>query len=291
MASDGDPGDGLHGDLGDSRDLLAAEYALGTLDPPERDEAQALIVSEPAFAAMVRRWEARLGELNALSADIDPPLEVWEAIRTRLAGMPPSAAMRLPELPLAAPAPPVPNDNIIDLARRLGRWRAVAVTAGTMAALLALFIASSAVAPTLVPDRLRFAQRAAMATADGAAPAAQRYVAVLQRDAVAPAFILTIDLAHRSLTVRRVAAGRESGKSYELWLVSSRFPAPRSLGLVGDGEFTQSDALSPYDPAILAGASFAVSLEPEGGSPSGAPSNVMFLGQPVETVPAPAEPR
>jgi anti-sigma-K factor RskA len=112
-----------------------------------------------------------------------------------------------------------------------------------------------------------------------------RYVAVLQRDATAPAFIVTVDITARSLTVRRVSAEREPGKSYELWFVSSQFPAPRSLGLVGGGEFTQSANLVAYDPVTITDASFAVSLEPEGGSPTGAPSNVMFAGKLVESVP------
>ena len=85
--------------------------------------------------------------------------------------------------------------------------------------------------------------------------------------------------------MRRVSAEREAGKSYELWLVSNKFAAPRSLGLVGGGEFTQSASLAAYDPATISDASFAVSLEPEGGSLSGAPSNVMFVGKVVESVP------
>jgi anti-sigma-K factor RskA len=36
------------------------------------------------------------------------------------------------------------------------------------------------------------------------------------------------------------------------------------------------------DPALIGEASFAVSLEPEGGSPTGAPSNVAFTGKPME---------
>jgi anti-sigma-K factor RskA len=118
----------------------------------------------------------------------------------------------------------------------------------------------------------------------------QRFVAVLQRDAAAPAFILTVDVANRSLTVRRVAAAREPGKSYELWLVSNRFPAPRSLGVVDGDDFTQSSNLSPYDPTTISDATFAVSLEPEGGSPTGAPSNVMFAGKLIESTPPPGSP-
>jgi anti-sigma-K factor RskA len=154
-----------------------------------------------------------------------------------------------------------------------------------MAAVFALFIITSTVAPTVLPDSLRPRPRVIVQVTEGVAPPPARFVAVLQRDAASPAFILTVDIANRSLTMRRVAAEREPGKSYELWLVSNKFPAPRSLGVVGGGEFTQTGNLTPYDPATISDATFAVSLEPEGGSPTGAPSNVMFLGKLIESSP------
>jgi anti-sigma-K factor RskA len=252
---------------------------LGTLDGGEREQADALIASDPDFAARVGQWERRLGELHALAGDVEPPPAVWDAIKAKLPEVPQMPPLRLPELPR-------PGANVVDLMARLNRSRRVAGANGAMAAVLALFIVTSVVAPTVLPDALRSKPRVIVQMAEGPPPP-PRYVAVLQRDAAAPAFIVTVDIAAHSLTVRRVAAEREAGKSYELWLVSNKFPAPRSLGLVGGGEFTQSANLGPYDPATISDASFAVSLEPEGGSPSGEPSNVMFAGKLVESVPQP----
>ena len=263
-------------------DIRAAEYVLGTLGPAEREEAQAMLAFDPVFAALVRDWERRLGELHALADSLEPPAAVWDAIKAKLPETIQSAPIRLPEIPPPPPPPPPRSlpSNVVELNKKLVRWRTVAAATGAMAAALALFIVTASVAPTLLPDALRLEPRVAQQT-EGAA----RFVAVLQRDATAPAFILTVDIANRSLTVRRVAAEREPGKSYELWLVSNKFPAPRSLGVVGGDEFTQSGNLSSYDPTTISGATFAVSLEPEGGSPSGAPSNVMFLGKLVESTP------
>jgi anti-sigma-K factor RskA len=263
----------------------AAEYVLGTLDPAERAEAQALIASDPAFAALVRDWEGRLGELHALADSVDPPAAVWHAIKAKLPETEQTAPFRLPEIPLPPPPPPPLPPNVIALSNRMVRWRMVAAATGTMAAVFALFIITSTVAPTVLPDSLRPKPRVIVQVTEGVAPPPPRFVAVLQRDATSPAFILTVDIANRSLTVRRVAAEREPGKSYELWLVSNKFPAPRSLGVVGGGEFTQTGNLTPYDPATISDATFAVSLEPEGGSPTGAPSNVMFLGKLIESIP------
>jgi anti-sigma-K factor RskA len=117
-------------------------------------------------------------------------------------------------------------------------------------------------------------------------PVPSRFVAVLQSSPDAPAFIMTVDLAQRSLTVRRVSAEEQAGKSYELWLVSDKYPAPRSLGLIGTREFTQVPALQAYDRNTIENATFAVSLEPEGGSPTGvATGPVLFSGKLLEAVP------
>jgi anti-sigma-K factor RskA len=271
-----------------SEDMMAAEYVLGTLDPDERDDARARIASDFSFAALAQHWERRLGELHALTGDVEPPAAVWEAIKAKLATVGPSAEMRLPEV--EPPAPPAAAGNVAELRARLARWRNLSALMGSLAATLLLFVVTSLVAPGLLPGRLRPKPEAATTVAGTQAPSPARFVAVLQRDATSPAFILTVDVANRSLTVRHVSAPREPGKSYELWLISSKLPAPRSLGLVSTGDFTQTSDLALDDPASIAEATFAVSLEPEGGSPTGAPSNVMFLGKPVESIPPPGPP-
>ncbi|MGA8410627.1 MAG: anti-sigma factor, partial [Xanthobacteraceae bacterium] len=41
----------------DDRDVLAAEYVLGTLDAAERAQAEALVRADASFATLVRGWE------------------------------------------------------------------------------------------------------------------------------------------------------------------------------------------------------------------------------------------
>jgi anti-sigma-K factor RskA len=258
-----------------SPELQAAEYVLGTLDGPEREAAHRLIASDPAFAAAVQQWERRLGELDTLAAGVDPPVAVWEAIKSKLADLPQAAPLRLTELPAASAG---------DAVTHMARFRMAAVASGTLAVVLALIIVLAAVAPNTLPAALR-PKPPPIATAEGAL--APRYIAVLQPDAALPAFILTVDLASRSLAVRRMSAHPAAERSYELWLMSDKFPAPRSLGILGSDEFTRPDSLAPYDRETIADASFAVSLEPESGSPNGAPSNLMFIGKLVEATPAP----
>jgi anti-sigma-K factor RskA len=86
--------------------------------------------------------------------------------------------------------------------------------------------------------------------------------------------------------VRKVGAQPEVGKSYELWIVSDRLQRPRSLGVIGGNDFTARPVLSGYDSEIVNQATFAVSIEPEGGSTTGAPTGpVVYTGKLIETVP------
>ncbi len=159
---------------------------------------------------------------------------------------------------------------------------------GALAALLALYIALWQLAPDLIPPQLRPTGAGMMVQSEAPARLQQdRLVAVLQQGPTAPAFLLTLDTQHRSLIVRRVAATPEAGRSYELWLISSRFPAPRSFGIVGNDEFTQRALPGNYDVDTLRAATYAVSLEPAGGSPSGVPTGpVLFTGKAFESLPA-----
>lgn len=70
----------------EERDALAAEYVLGTLSAAERDEAEALLGRDTAFAETVRLWEHRLGELNVMVEAVEPPPDLWERIKTGIDG-------------------------------------------------------------------------------------------------------------------------------------------------------------------------------------------------------------
>jgi anti-sigma-K factor RskA len=183
--------------------------------------------------------------------------------------------------------------DVIYLARRVRRWRGLTLAFGAIAALLALYVALGQVAPDLIPPQLRSHAPSVMAQSEPAARTSQdRLVAVLQQEPTAPAFLLTLDTQHRTLFVRRVSATPEAGKSYELWLISKRLGAPRSLGIVGNDEFTERALPGNYDVDTLRAAVYAVSLEPTGGSPSGAPTGpVLFTGKPVESLPAAPPPK
>lgn len=96
-------------------DMLAAELALGLLEGAEHDETRKLAARDPAFAGLVRGWEARLSPM----ADL-PPVEAPAAVkRAMMAELFPSARKRAPWT-------------------RIGLWQILA--GGAMAAALVLVL-------------------------------------------------------------------------------------------------------------------------------------------------------
>jgi anti-sigma-K factor RskA len=86
----------------DDFDALAAEYALGTLTAEECDGAERLAARDTGFAARIAAWERRLGTLEAMVEPVEPPAEIWDHVRRRIAETAPEGALRLPEVATAA---------------------------------------------------------------------------------------------------------------------------------------------------------------------------------------------
>jgi anti-sigma-K factor RskA len=274
---------------------LAAEYALGTLDADERAQAEAMMSVDKDFAAMVEAWSTKLGALNQMVGSVEPSPEVWDRIKLAAglsgAQMPlvlPEAPVPPPVEPAAVEATPVTEpSNVVAFPGPVRRWRNIATAMAAIAAALIAIVVTQVVRPDLLPDSIRPTPRTQVVQVPAPpAPAPAQYVAVLQKDGGSPAFILTVDGATRNFTVRKVDAAPEPGKSYELWVISDRLGAPRSLGVIGEGDFTARPALAAYDPGIVRNATYAVTVEPSGGSPSGKPTSApVFAGKLIETVP------
>jgi anti-sigma-K factor RskA len=281
---------------------LAAEYALGTLDADERAQVEAMMSADKEFVAVVRAWEHRLGALNQMVGSVEPRPEVWERIRVAIGHAEPQAPLELPKAPapvvVADEAPPAlapssaNSSNVIRLTANLRRWRMVASVTSAIAAVLVAMIGIGVSMPDLLPDSMRPKPRAQIAetkVAPAAVKPSAQYVAVLQKDGGSPAFILTVDEATKTFTVRKVGASAEPGTSFELWLISDKLPKPRSLGVIGINDFTSRPVLASYDADMVKSATYAVTVEQAGGSPDGDPHSApVFTGKLIETVPPPA---
>lgn len=280
--------------IDDEKEALAAEYVLGTLDPDERAEAQALIAVDQGFAAIVSKWERRLGELNVLVAPVEPPAHLWDKIKAQVADATQSGDVKLPDID-TTPGTSVDSgqdgeDATSYLRRKLRRAHFRTALIGVIAAGLAAFIAVSGTRPDMLPQPLRpkplIERVEVVKTVEVPSPRPAQFVSALQKDQFAPAFLLTFDLDRRVFTVRAIIAPRQPGKSYELWMASEKFAGPRSLGIVGTQEFTIRPALASVDSTTLHSATYTVSLEPEGGSPTGAPTGpVLYSGKLLQATP------
>jgi anti-sigma-K factor RskA len=286
---------------------LAAEYALGTLDADERVQVETMMAVDTEFTAIVHAWEHRLGVLNQMVGSVEPRPIVWENIRAAIGHAEPQTPMVLPEAPPPAapvvaeqpaaiePAPVADTSNVIRLASRERRWRNIACFASALAAALIAMLALQVYQPDLLPEGLRPKARTQVVEVKTQAPPAEpsaQYVALLQPNGGAPAFILTVDAATMNFTVRKVGAAAEPGKSFELWLISDKLPQPRSLGVIGAADFTARPVLASFDANTVDTATYAVTVEQEGGSPDGQPHSApVFTGKLIETVPAGAPPR
>jgi anti-sigma-K factor RskA len=276
----------------EDREVLAAEYVLGTLDDDERVQAQALTILDPDFAVTIKAWERRLGELSVMVASAEVPAGLFERIKAQLQSTEKIEAIWLPETePLPVPgaaraAAEVTGGTIAgegDTTRRMRAWRRLALL------LLLIGIAATALTglriyrPDLLPPELQPQVIVREVPVGSTKPA--HYVAVLQKEPFAPAVLATFDLARTTLVVRTLVKP-PAGQSYQLWMISDQLAAPRSLGVIGKDEYLVRTTIAAFEPVMLYRARYGVSLEPEGGSPTGQPSGPMlYTGRLTATTP------
>jgi anti-sigma-K factor RskA len=218
---------------GDERDLDAGEYALGLGSADERAAAAARVASDPAFAAAVDAWHARLAPLADEIAPVEAPERVWTGVLRALG---------------------VEDGVVVDLSRRLRRWKHAAVGATAVAAsLLAILIMRPQTAVEVpVP----------------AAPAPVLMTASLVSPTGAAVAVVSHDAGSGRLVVTPVAVETGADRSAELWLIAPG-AAPRSLGLVSSVAATPVALPDDFNAA----GTLAITIEPRGGSPTGQPTS------------------
>jgi anti-sigma-K factor RskA len=230
------------------RDEEAAEYALGTLTSDERAAFGRDMAADAELAAAVRLWEERLAGLAEGLAPVEPSAAVWATVSGRLDAERPNVL-------------PFPDASVARLSRSRSVWRAATLVTGSVAAALAVFIAS---------DRL------------GLLPAKPTLIAVVNRSGELPALIVRVDTRGGIVQVRSLATETPANRSLELWSIVGA-QAPKSLGLI---ETAARISLPGGEAGRLEGATLAVTVEPMGGSPTGNPTGpVVYSGKLVSETP------
>ncbi len=216
------------------RDMLASEYALGTLHGPARRRFERILRMDADLRRQVAEWEERLAPLAQATPAVMPPARVWKGIERRIRKAPTTSGFW----------------------QNLAFWRALGAFSTAMAAALLLYV-GLAPQPTAGPS----------------------YVAVLADSKAQPVMVVNFEGKANQLKVRVLnAQAIGADRSLELWSLPAG-GAPQSLGLVpdsGEAQLTVARARSEGLPGVPA---LAVSLEPKGGSPTGAPTGpVLFSG-------------
>jgi anti-sigma-K factor RskA len=116
--------------------------------------------------------------------------------------------------------------------------------------------------------------------------AAPQYLAVFNGDQAQPLWVVKADPESGRLEIRSInAASPGVGRDYELWILPAGGAAPRSMGLLPTGS-ARRDAQLPVVLGSLLGTAqgLAISLEPAGGSPTGAPTGPVVYQAAIVTI-------
>lgn len=246
-------------DIPDSDDLIAAEYVLGLLDAGARRDAQARVERDAGFAAQVAAWEQYFSPWLAGIAPVEVPAALWLRIRT---------ALWQHELPARATVDAPRPDARASLWDRLPFWRGLAaggfaVAAASLAALLVTVRNVPVEPPPTQPPPV------VVAPPPQPAPAAPMAASILHEDGTA-AYNAVVN-PDTGVIVLVPVNMPEDVRVPELWLIAAD-GKPRSLGVIARDQVMQVRIPDAIRKSAAPDTVFAVSMEPEGGSPTGLPT-------------------
>lgn len=220
---------------------LAGEFVLGVLDRSERAALERRIQRDPAFAKAVAEWQRHFAGLDASAPELTPSPELWSRIEaSRLAFR-------------AKRAAPRERPGLAGFWNSLRLWRPLGL-AGALASLvlgitLLMRIAAGPEAPQLV---------AVLSAPDG------RAAAVVHAYANGTVQLIPLD----TIPV-------PDGRVLEVWTLQTREQGPVSLARMDRARTIRLDlrGLSPAQVGHL----FEITLEPQGGSPTGKPTGPILM--------------
>lgn len=230
------------------------------LSRPDRIERLDALAASYVLGTLHGRARARLAHVARTDTVVRATIRAWEE---RLAPFAESA-------PPINPSPQVwkrialrlglPADRQLERGpwwTRVGFWRGFAVASFVAALGLTFALTQLAVAPPTAP-----------------------IVVVLAAQDQAPAVVATMERDSRTMTVKVVGgAPVPADRSLELWMLPQG-AAPRSLGVVPSTGVGRVTLPALPDVALADVPALAVSLEQQGGSPTGAPQGpVLYTGR------------
>jgi anti-sigma-K factor RskA len=241
-------------------DLIPA-YALGALDTEEHAAVESLLAADAEAQALLAEYQATADLIVLTTPARRAPAHLTADLRQRLAASRPPAAPPAPVEPPLSILPPTNQRNWLPLA--LGMAAAVAIV------LAGVLLLMRGTAPN--PAAELYAQ--IVAQADVRRTPVQGMAAATATGEM----VATADGTKAVIKVSQLSP-LAADKTFQLWLIDDS--GPRSGGLfVFDKPDTANYIVVPLDKPVSGYKSFAVSIEPKGGSPNPkAPSGDVAFG-------------
>lgn len=248
------------------RDLLPA-YALGAVTPDEAARVEALLLDCPEGAAELPEYAALLGDLALTVEPVRPPAALFDQIMTAASAPAPFAAatqtpvLRLPVAPVQAAKPSASS--------RRGFPVRITLIAAAAAALLILSNAYwLGQLGSLRTERDRL--DAVLSALDSGS--AQR-ISLLSAENVVYARVIYDPASGSAVLFSEALPPLPADRTYQLWLLNDADVT--SVGIFG-GEADGVAQVLPPSLVIPQSATFAISVEPLGGSTSPTTDPIAF---------------
>lgn len=221
------------------RHALSAEYVLGTLRGAARIRYQQLLMQFPQMRETKEQWESHINGLGEHLTPIAPDPVVWERILKRLS---------IDDYNSLA-------DNVVQLPKSGTNWWKTwsMLSSAALIMMAVLFIQPRT---TVLEDPQQFT--------------------VVQNTEQKALWLIEIYQQTIASTATQLVE-QKATNDYQLWMVPKDGQPPISLGLLpqqGKVSLIKNPVFDTTDIAAL-----AVSLEPLGGSPNGAPTEVLFIAE------------
>ncbi len=241
-------------------DALIGEYLCGALRAPVRRRFERALRDEIFVAQRLEYWLGRAQIKPSMVGAVEPSPQVWQSIARdlNLAGYAQNSATRK--------AVARKNDDSIFFISRWFNWRMIAASS---AAAIFTMLAIQWFVPALF---------------------APSFDAVAQLKGTAPTQTASI-VASRSKDGKRLALRADrvlavtDQQSFELWLLPKDGSAPVSVAVIDGFDVTSRELTLPamLVDRVSAGAKLAISIEPRGGSKTGAPTGPVILVGAIES--------
>jgi hypothetical protein len=251
---------------------LAAALALDALDPDERVTARAHLaesITHEGCAEALARAEAAARLLSGALIDTPPSDRVWRSIEAWVSARSPrrrwATAASVAAVILAGRGIRLRSER--DAARaQTAAVEALAASSGDLARQCAAQLESARKTSGLAREAIALLQQPG-----------SRVVPFAPQGGFGGAALAVLSPDRRRAILLSTALSPAAARDYQLWVIPpGRGATPVSAGLV---EAAEGVALGDFQAGALARGAFAlaVSAEPKGGSPTGAPTQVVLV--------------